>query len=269
MIISSEKVSDLFLEVNSCERQILSDRDYTMVRSRGRADFHILYITSGFCTIEDAGGRFRIGAGNIILFRPYEPQKYSFLASDHSVSSYIHFSGTACEKLLRQTGLYQDRITYVGVSNRLETIFAEMEEEAILKRPFYTEICASLLLKFLAAAGRLKEDHARPIHTGSQDNMDRACKYMHKHFEENRPVAFYAAMCSLSVSRFSHAFKERTGMPPKRYMTAVKTDAARRLLETTTLSIAEVSEAVGIADVNYFSRMMKKHTGHSPKYFRS
>ena len=97
MIISSERESSVFLEVNSCARQLLSDRDYTMLRKDGRVDYHILYITHGLCTTEFDNEILNVDAGNIILFKPYEKQKYSFKAHDHSVSCYIHFSGPECK----------------------------------------------------------------------------------------------------------------------------------------------------------------------------
>lgn len=268
MIISSERESSVFLEVNSCARQLLSDRDYTMLRKDGRIDYHILYITHGLCATEINNQSINIGAGNIILFKPYEKQKYSFYAHDHSVSCYIHFSGTECRNLLKQFCLYDNQVTYVGVNNALENIFSEMEYEYMLKREYYSEICASLLLRFLATAGRLAKYHQSTVNLKAQKNMDAVCKYMHTNFQENHNLQFFADMCNLSVGRFSHAFKECTGLSPKAYMTQIKIDNACKLLERTDLNISEVAKVVGIEDVNYFSRIFKQHTGHTPKYYK-
>ena len=123
MIISSEKESSIFLEVNSCARQLLSDRDYAMHRKYGRVDYHILYITHGLCTAEFKNEIINVNAGNIILFKPHEKQKYSFKAYDHSVSCYIHFSGTECDRLLKQFHLYDNHVTFVGVNSTLENFF--------------------------------------------------------------------------------------------------------------------------------------------------
>ena len=268
MIISSERESSDFLEVNSCGREILSDRDYTTFRKDGRIDYHILYITQGFCTTEFDSRDITVGAGNIILFKPFEKQKYSFYAHDHSVSCYIHFSGTECKNLLNQFGLYENHVTYVGLNNTLEQIFSEMEYEYMLKREYYSRICASHLLRFLATAGRFAKYHQSAVNLKAQKNMDNICKYMHTNFHKNHNLQFYADMCNLSVGRFSHAFKECTGLSPKAYLTKVKIDNACNLLERTNLNISEVAKVVGIDDVNYFSRLFKQHTGHSPKFYK-
>lgn len=269
MIFSSEKLSDAYLELNSCGRQILNDRDYTMVRENGRVDYHILYIEKGACTVEIGGKEQRVEAGNIILFKPFEKQVYGFKAVDESISCYIHFSGVGCETLLRDFGLLQNPVTPVGNSQVLESIFSDMENEYLLKPPYHTESCAALLLHFLAAAGRFALYKKQEIDIRSRNTIDAVCKHMHAHYDRNFSTQFYADMCHLSVSRFAHVFKEHTGTTPKAYVLGIKVSVAKKLLRSTNLSISDVAQVVGIDDVSYFSRMVKNHTGHSPKHFRN
>ena len=269
MIISSEKKSDLFLEVNNCGKQFLADwGDCAMLREKGRVDYHILYITAGICYTEIDGNPVTVPEGNIILYKPFQRQYYSFKAKDNSVSCYIHFSGTECESILQKFGLLEEQIIYVGKNNNLEKIFISMENEFNLKGPFYTEACAGFLLQFLSLAGRMHKFNKEKINIKSRKSIDTVCKYMHEHYEDNNNLEFYADMCHLSEGRFSHIFKEHTGTSPKNYMLGIKMNVACLLLETTDMAVKEVAETVGIEDVNYFSRIMKKYTGHSPKYYR-
>lgn len=269
MIISTEKLSDAALELNSCGREFLADRDYTTIRENGRVDYHILYIEKGACTIEIDGRETKVQAGNIILFKPYERQLYRFQAADASISCYIHFSGTQCEALLQKFGLLQNRVTAVGTNHTLESIFSEMENEYLLKSPYYTESCSALLLHFLATAGRLVHYRNRDINIRSRSIVDAVCKHMHAHYDRNDSMAYYADMCHLSVSRFSHVFKEHTGKTPKAYLLEIRISVAKQLLRTTNLSVADIAGVVGFDDANYFSRMMKRHTGHSPGHYRN
>ncbi len=268
MEITCEKLSKNYLEVNSCERQFLSDQDYTTLRERGRVDYHILYITKGFCTTEFDGKEYRVGAGNIILYLPNERQKYSFKAADGSVSCYIHFSGTGCDEMLKKFGFFGRHIFYVGLSSKLESIFTKMADEYALKKEFYVDGCTALLWQFLAVAGRFLKYHQNEINIVNERAVDNVCRYMHKNFSQNNSVQFYADMCGLSVSRFTHVFKSSTGVSPIQYAIKIKLDIARHLLENTNLGIAEIATAVGIEDSNYFSRLVKKHTGYPPKHFR-
>ena len=71
------------------------------------------------------------------------------------------------------------------------------------------------------------------------------------------------------MDRFSHAFKESVGVSPKRYMLEIKVAVARDLLRHTDLDISEVALKVGIEDANYFTKLIKRYTGHTPSYFRT
>ena len=269
MVISSEKESDKYLELNNCGKQFLNDCDHNMHRKYGRKDYHILYITNGICRVTFDNQEIRVGAGNIILFKPYEKQIYSFLAKDNPISSYIHFSGTACAELLEEYGLSDKSVIFVGVSNQLDQIFSKMENEFALKKKFYQDVCAGLLLQFLSVAGRLSKFTEKGIPLNVEKSMDSICKYIRQNYHENNSIAFYADMCHLSVSRFSHAFKESTGSSPKTYIILAKINVATWLIESTNMSMADIAAAVGIDDVNYFSRLFKKHTGHTPSFYRS
>lgn len=258
-----ERLSNKFLELNACGRQVIDRYDRGSCRKNGRVDYHILYITQGTCRSSGQLAK----AGNLLLFRPEEPQDYLFFAAEKTTSLYIHFSGTGCETLLSDCGL-EAPITYVGKSHRLESIFDRMLDEYRLKKPYYPETCAALLWQFLATAGRKARDQThRAVYP--EKGLDEVCRQMHRDYMENRPVAYYAALCHLSESRFFHAFKARTGCSPKAYLTRIKVENACILLESPAVSLADAAHAVGIEDLNYFSRLIKKNTGHTPTHFRN
>ena len=268
MNISYEKVSSEFLELNSCNQQFLSDKNYTLHRKNGRSDYHILYITEGCCYTLDQGREVRVPAGHLILFKPREEQLYKFYAVDHPVSCYIHFSGTGCESLLKELGL-NNRITCVGQSHTLSRIFLAMRDEHLLHKPYYKQTEAALLLSFLSHAARRARYAFENLDPAAVTRMDEICRHMHKHYRDNHTVEFYAKKSGLSIDRFSHAFKESTGVSPKQYMLQIKVDMARELLQHSSFTITDIADAVGIDDVSYFTKLIKRYTGHTPSYFRS
>lgn len=263
----SDRPSRTFLDVNSCGTEYLTEFDHTMIREEGRSDYQILYIAKGCCTTEYNGKIMKAPAGNVILYKPYEKQKYTFMAKDKSVLCYVHFTGTECEKLLKGFGL-ESHITYVGENTKLDKIFVRMEDEYLLKGPFYESVCSGLLLQFLATLGKLAAFHQKAVNVQSEGKLNKVCKYIHSHYKENNDIKFYADMANLSVGRFSHVFKEVIGISPKQYILNAKLDRACQLLETTQLSNADIAAEIGIDDTNYFSRVMKKYKGQTPKHFR-
>jgi AraC-like DNA-binding protein len=75
-------------------------------------------------------------------------------------------------------------------------------------------------------------------------------------------------MCSLSLFRFIHKFKDLTGMTPIEYLTQIRINEAKFLLSNSPLNVAEISSIVGYDDPLYFSRVFKKVTGISPKNYK-
>ena len=91
---------------------------------------------------------------------------------------------------------------------------------------------------------------------------------MERRYRDLVSIDELAARANLSRSRFSHLFKQHTGVAPGRYLRDLRLDRARALLETTFLSVKEVMAAVGINDPSHFSRDFQATFGASPREWR-
>ncbi len=72
----------------------------------------------------------------------------------------------------------------------------------------------------------------------------------------------------LNPSYFSQLFKETTGENFINYLTKVRIEKAKGLLERSDYKVYEVAQAVGYADQAYFSRIFKQVVGLNPADFR-
>ena len=267
MEFSSERVSDKFLEINNCNLQNLKSKGYRLLREQGRRDYYILYVLRGCCMLVENGQERAVDAGNLIIYAPHERQEYYFSSGEPAETAFVHFSGRAAEALLEECGFLGCRTVFIGDGKPLR-IFREMVDEFSLKKPFFKAQSAALLWHFLSVAARRAKYREEEVNVSLRRSMDEVLRYMHRHVFENQPVEFYAAMCHQSAGRFAHAFKEYTGVPPRQYMLRIKVDTACQLLATTTLSLGEVAREVGVEDMNYFCRLIKKHTGKTPGQLR-
>lgn len=266
MAYSSEYKSNDFLHINSCDCQKLYGRNIGSLRENGRSDYHILFITEGCCFIRENGKEIPVDAGSVILYLPYERQEYSFKAEIKSTSYYVHFSGIACDSVLKEFGI-SSRYFYVGKAPRAEEFFRRMIEEYFLKRPFSDKLCGSYLYSILGLLGRKRiffDDNS----VRASNRIEQVCRKIIRNYGTDIDISEYAAECNISKSRFLHLFKESTGTSPQNYIISIRIKKACELLENTDLSILKVAEQVGICDQNYFSRLFKKHTGISPTEYR-
>ena len=98
--------------------------------------------------------------------------------------------------------------------------------------------------------------------------IERSIAYMAQHLGEPLPVAGLAAKASLSSSHYFALFKRQTGCAPMRYFTRLRLQYACHLLDTTSLPVKEIADALGYKDQFYFSRVFKLVNHLAPSEYR-
>ncbi|SMO52891.1 response regulator [Melghirimyces algeriensis] len=98
--------------------------------------------------------------------------------------------------------------------------------------------------------------------------LERAKAYIHQHYQDNLTLASVAAEVNLNPYYFSKLFKEECNTTFIDYLTRVRIDQAKQLIQSGDWSLKEVCYQVGYQDPNYFSRVFKKMTGVPPSQYR-
>ena len=62
-------------------------------RPRGRLDWQLLYIASGKAHFYFNGVEEIVTAGNMVIYRPKEEQRYYYYGTDHTEVYWVHFTG--------------------------------------------------------------------------------------------------------------------------------------------------------------------------------
>ena len=94
-------------------------------------------------------------------------------------------------------------------------------------------------------------------------------QYIQDHFfDPSLSLMVIARHVNLTPQYLSNKYKEETGRTIGEYMTFVRIEQAKRLLENLSLSITDITGMIGYKDANYFSRLFKKRTGRTPSEYR-
>ena len=72
----------------------------------------------------------------------------------------------------------------------------------------------------------------------------------------------------MSRANLFNKMKAITGTGAKEYITKIRIDKAKHLLETTSLSLSEISEMTGFASQSYFSTAFKNNVGMTPSQYK-
>jgi two-component system response regulator YesN len=98
--------------------------------------------------------------------------------------------------------------------------------------------------------------------------VKRTCQYVMKHVEEDIKLEIVANEVHISKDYIGKLFKQKTGCNFTDYVTKVKMEHAKYLLGTGEYKNYEVSEKLGYSSPDYFCRLFKSYTGHTPLEFR-
>lgn len=88
-------------------------------------------------------------------------------------------------------------------------------------------------------------------------------------YNENLSLEEICEKIAVSKTYFCYLFKRETGMSLWNYLTFVRLNHARELLETTELKNYEIAFQVGYENPSYFSRLFKKYEGVTPNEYRA
>jgi len=93
--------------------------------------------------------------------------------------------------------------------------------------------------------------------------------YIGEHFASNLSVEAMARACNISVSALERRFKKHLKKTPLQYITEVRLDHARQLLQETEKTIGTIAMETGFADHSHFTRSFTRHFGMTPSDARA
>lgn len=144
-----------------------------------------------------------------------------------------------------------------AIKYKLESL-AESQAETV------EDACADLLDAALGIQDSLGEE-------ASDDRLYSAMlDYVADNYMDcNLSLSMVAEKLSLTPSYVTRYFKNKNGLPLMQYVSKVRIDKAKELLEGSNLTIKEIVEQVGFVDENNFSRAFRKREGVPPTKYRT
>ncbi|MGN0203602.1 MAG: helix-turn-helix domain-containing protein [Coprococcus sp.] len=93
-------------------------------------------------------------------------------------------------------------------------------------------------------------------------------RYLQEHLAEEMSLSVLAEEFHLNPQYISQLFKNEIGVGFLAYLTNIRMEKAKKLLLSTSLSIAEVAEQSGYGDYRVFTKVFKKSEGITPSQYR-
>jgi AraC family transcriptional regulator len=100
------------------------------------------------------------------------------------------------------------------------------------------------------------------------ERINHVIEAMNEKYGEPLSTRDLADIATLSPFHFSRTFRKVTGVPPGRFLSAVRMAKAKQMLTTTSMSVSEISFRVGFNSVGTFTTHFTTSVGVPPTRFR-
>lgn len=234
------------------------------VRPKGAEEAIVIVCVDGAGWLDLAGTRVRVTPSTAVLVPPGVPHSYGADPEHPWTIWWCHLRGSDLADLWAAVGAAADRpLVSLRALDRvtvlLDEIVSALERDQSPARLLATAGIAWRLMTQLAVDRKLPEQG---------EPLERAMRYLEERVDGAIRVSDLAKLVGVSPSHLGALFREATGGGVLAYHTALKMARARRLLDTTTLHVAEIARDVGYADAFYFSRQFSRMHGMSPTDYR-
>ncbi|TVY11743.1 helix-turn-helix transcriptional regulator [Paenibacillus cremeus] len=143
-----------------------------------------------------------------------------------------------------------------------------IHEEMMEQRKGY-EIAASILIRQIFLA-MLRGDALELLKAGDSEGamlLQPVLEHVERHLSEKIEMEEVSELANMSYSYFSKFFKKTIGFTFTEYVNRQRIIRAEQLLLTTTQTITDIAEAIGIENMAHFYELFKRYNGCTPKQF--
>lgn len=246
-------------------------RTYTNWRPRGTNDWLLILTVAGAGRIVVQDRTIRLETGHAVLFAPGAFQDYA--TDERAGQWHLRWAHFHPRPHWLPWLLWPQVAPKVGIHKvadlahtPIEAASRRMLTARRLAGPGWEDFAMNALEETLLWLFRLT---GTPGWSHIDARIQQIAHYLAAHPDEPFSIPKLAARCGLSVSRFSHLFKEELGVTPQRFSENLRLEFARHLLVQTNLSVSDIAAEVGFEDPLYFSRRYRRIFRHAPTAARN
>ena len=229
----------------------------------GRQDYYLLYLIEGNFDVTTEKGHTIVEANEMIVFEPRQP--YKIICSGETIYFLcVHFTGYNAGAVLRENEIDCFPIkNRLSPSNHLPLRFKTLFEAFAKNDEFRQKELALLLERLLIEAGRARKSFHATI-----NRLSKSIRYINENYTDDIKIPHLAQMEALCLTAYNKRFKKETGLTPTKYIIRQRMQMACELLDTSSLSIKEISSMCGYSNFNFFARVFRSFFGISPSEYR-
>ncbi len=261
--LANQRLDIHYVKENSFQKGFSTPREVI-------TSYRYILVVEGRINYEFEGRVASAVAGQILWIPAWSRRKWFVGSDDALVQKWViirpSFTGRALEEIYR----------YEASDFRLELASFERVRRALSAEdpaPLLAEAeLKAMLARFARGAMPVMESGATEVLEPNRAEGTREVRRCERRLRANfhHPQAIDLAMKGVAMNSdyFRRLFKRVTRFTLHQYLARIRMQHARYLLHETTMRIGEISNAVGIEDARYFSRLYARFWNRAPSHDR-
>jgi len=238
---------------------------YAWEKGRIFSEYQFLAITRGRGILETTTcPHLEIRAGDIFILFPGEWHRFRPDPKTGWDENFVGFDGDYARHLMQSFFTPGSPIVHGAATP--ETVKL-MRKIALVAKDTSPETAPLVFADIITLITRLilfTRAHASSERRAIRQKINTAREHILEHAFQRINFRTLASTLGLSYTVFRRTFQKETGYAPLAYQIEIRISRARVLLEQTDLSVSEIAQHTGFANVFYFSKMFSKRAGQSP-----
>lgn len=156
--------------------------------------------------------------------------------------------------------------TAAGVTAATDLAIALVEED--LGSELARRVAQAMVV-FMKRPGNQAQFFATSTHRVTEHHLDAFANYIQEHLSEDLRLETLADRFNLSLRSFNRQFRKRVGTPPGRYIEQCRVGRARRYLEESTATIAQIAQWCGYETSDGLCLAFERNLGITPREYRN
>lgn len=224
------------------------------------------FITGGSCVIKIEGTSYRAHAGDW-FFIPAGTEHSYYNEKDAPFCKYwMHFDLYPNVDLFSLLNLpYLVKADDKGKALRLFKRFAKLCASETLTDKLAVKAC---LIELISEYVKAANPDGVSVVNRTTERLNDLLRFINENLHKPLSNEILAKKYFAHPNHFIRAFKEKTGLTPAKYIKSKRMETAKRLLENTDLSIAEITVKIGLSEPTHFSRLFKEFYNCPPAEYR-
>ena len=241
-------------------------------------EFELILVLSGTLIVSCLGEQIPVIQGEMIILNPWQTHEFHtegkictclFIQMQPDVfRGYFPSIG----RLRFQTYAIKDMMSADRL-NALRKAAIELGLAYFSMEPLYELVCMRLLAQVFEHLMRdgdwtLLSSKQAQRETVVQRRLERVMQFVQENYQQKIFLWQVAQQERLSESYMTHFVQEHLNMSFQDYVALTRFEHARRLLESTDMTIVEICGECGFSDRRYLNKVCLQQTGLSPKEYR-